>query len=490
VIRLTKDWWDEDKLDYIFDPKWFDEFKSYPQLTIPQKNSDGTAGIGKVGIVFWHEPDGQTIFPAGVTYCDGKEFIFCYHPDYVNDPHTEPLSVTLPKRTEPYRYSDPEGKALLPFFDNLVSEGWLGLKQRNACHHMEGLKDDILTTDNFEKQDSTVERYKRFLTFGRGFHGAVAVVDAVAPDYVIATEEQEVEESMHARGTLGGAQRKMLGVKADNDVRSTGRREMSTHMVKMGHKTPERMRRFPDMLENEYMSLVATAKLLPEDKTAKAQITLLSGTDDKALIITRFDRNNKGGRHHFEEALQMMGQPSYKKYEGTYRDLAKLATKYLGEDGKKKVFMRIVGQLLMGNTDNHLKNFAFRQENGKWELTPNYDLLPTSLYKRSWLALGIKQGKYVLSRINPRKIDLLGEECGLSSDQTLEAVREIRAHIDDAKKAVMDDPCKYLAPEQKEKFCAMIDELDKQMLAGYEAYYQHTFKRPAPNAKATGEGRA
>lgn len=48
------------------------------------------------------------------------EFHFQYENSYLNNPSSLPVSLTLPKRKEPYVSS-----FLFPFFDGLIPEGWL-----------------------------------------------------------------------------------------------------------------------------------------------------------------------------------------------------------------------------------------------------------------------------------------------------------------------------------------------------------------------------
>jgi serine/threonine-protein kinase HipA len=45
---------------------------------------------------------------------------FTYDPAWLATPDARPVSLTLPLRSEPH-----EAKGLLPFFENLLPEGWL-----------------------------------------------------------------------------------------------------------------------------------------------------------------------------------------------------------------------------------------------------------------------------------------------------------------------------------------------------------------------------
>jgi len=51
---------------------------------------------------------------------DEAGYRFEYDPAYQQEPKAEPISLTLPIRTEPYL-----SKVLFPFFDGLIPEGWL-----------------------------------------------------------------------------------------------------------------------------------------------------------------------------------------------------------------------------------------------------------------------------------------------------------------------------------------------------------------------------
>ena len=47
-------------------------------------------------------------------------YVLQYYRDYLQRTDSKPVSLTLPKRQEPY-----SSKVLFPFFDGLIPEGWL-----------------------------------------------------------------------------------------------------------------------------------------------------------------------------------------------------------------------------------------------------------------------------------------------------------------------------------------------------------------------------
>ena len=57
---------------------------------------------------------------AGIIEEDANGVSFIYNKDYLKKENAKPVSLTMPLREEPYT-----DKVMLPFFDNLIPEGWL-----------------------------------------------------------------------------------------------------------------------------------------------------------------------------------------------------------------------------------------------------------------------------------------------------------------------------------------------------------------------------
>ena len=55
-----------------------------------------------------------------LTETDDGEYIFQYDPAYVDGKESEPITLTMPIRLEPYT-----DKRLFAFFEGLIPEGWL-----------------------------------------------------------------------------------------------------------------------------------------------------------------------------------------------------------------------------------------------------------------------------------------------------------------------------------------------------------------------------
>jgi serine/threonine-protein kinase HipA len=69
---------------------------------------------------------------AGILTETDSGYSFVYDNAYLSEQAAEPVSLTMPLRNEPYT-----DKALFPFFDGLIPEGWLlDIAERNwKIHH-------------------------------------------------------------------------------------------------------------------------------------------------------------------------------------------------------------------------------------------------------------------------------------------------------------------------------------------------------------------
>jgi hypothetical protein len=75
VTKLTREWWRSKKQHYVFDKKWFEAFEQIdPELKLPIDPDkdvfhlpESLGKMEKMGIVFLHKEDGQTIIPVGIT---------------------------------------------------------------------------------------------------------------------------------------------------------------------------------------------------------------------------------------------------------------------------------------------------------------------------------------------------------------------------------------------------------------------------------------
>lgn len=96
------------------------------------------------------------------------------------------------------------------------------------------------------------------------------------------------------------------------------------------------------------------------------------------FLTKRFDRVGDS-RLHFSSAMTQLGF-SDGQQGASYLDLAQFLTEQ-GSNTKsdlEQLWRRIVFSIAVSNTDDHLRNHGFIFRNGGWELSPAYDINPTT----------------------------------------------------------------------------------------------------------------
>ncbi len=96
------------------------------------------------------------------------------------------------------------------------------------------------------------------------------------------------------------------------------------------------------------------------------------------FLTQRFDRTTTS-RLHFTSAMTQLGYYDG-DYEASYLELAQLLTEQ-GSNTKQdleQLWRRIIFNIAISNTDDHLRNHGFIYRNGGWILSPAYDLNPTT----------------------------------------------------------------------------------------------------------------
>lgn len=95
---------------------------------------------------------------------------------------------------------------------------------------------------------------------------------------------------------------------------------------------------------------------------------------DKYFAIQRFDYNEDGSRLHTLTAAALL-KSDFRKQDADYTNLLAL-TGYLTQDPAQveEMFRRMVMNLVAINKDDHAKNFSFINRDGRWELSPAYDI--------------------------------------------------------------------------------------------------------------------
>jgi serine/threonine-protein kinase HipA len=163
--------------------------------------------------------------------------------------------------------------------------------------------------------------------------------------------------------------------------------------------------RHPDLVANEFMGF-QLCKAVGLD-CANASVILRSDAElpenvsfEDILAVERFDRGPNGQRIHMEEFAQVLRYDPKNKYgKGLHKDYSDMLriidqlSKRPAQDVQEFV-NRFVTFILMGNTDAHLKNWAFRYPDGiQPELAPLYDPVCVTAFFE-----GVSEQDYAINR--------------------------------------------------------------------------------------------
>lgn len=96
------------------------------------------------------------------------------------------------------------------------------------------------------------------------------------------------------------------------------------------------------------------------------------------FLTSRFDRINQTQRIHFASAMTLLGVIDGTDYQSgaSYLDLAGLIQRKSNgtTENLKELWKRIVFNILVKNTDDHLRNHGFLLSSNGWDLSPAYDM--------------------------------------------------------------------------------------------------------------------
>lgn len=156
---------------------------------------------------------------------------------------------------------------------------------------------------------------------------------------------------------------------------------------------------------------------LPENEDLSMRLASLVGIEvplhglvyskDQSMtyFIKRFDRISGERKIAVEDFAQLAGKNRDNKYNYSTEKLVGIIERYctfpLVE--KKRLFLRIIFNFIIGNEDMHLKNWSVISQNGKTELSPAYDLINTTIVlnqAREELALPLNGKKRNLTSLD------------------------------------------------------------------------------------------
>lgn len=362
----------------------------------------------------------------------GGLWSFQYAGAWLDNPQRFALSPHLPLTTE----SLLDGASLRPvqwYFDNLLPE--------------EGQR--ILLAGD-AKLD-TADAFSLLAWYGAESAGSVTLLPPDAgpqaveplrplPDDALEARIRQLPKAplTHAaikRMSLAGAQHKLAVVLQDGALFEPAGATPSTHILKPDHPDED----YPHSVINEWF-VMRLAKRIGLDVPEVYRRYVPS----PVYLIDRFDRvldAQAWQRRHVIDACQLLGlDRSFKYSQGSMESLAALANACRSPAvARSRLFGWLVFNVLVGNSDAHLKNLSFLVSHEGIQLAPLYDLLSVASYdtpafdKKRWPAqtqlawpiLGVRQ----FSDINRGLLLKAGAALNLAKGTAERILENLRSRI-------------------------------------------------------------
>lgn len=302
---------------------------------------------------------------------------FKYAKEWVESDTSFPISISMPLTDVEFG-----NKLTLAFFENLLPEGNVRAILEK-WHHSEGA-------------------FKTLSKYGEDCAGALVITSKKTPPKVkikeanLEIELSEIYESIDVNKgavdliadknpgylSIAGAQDKFPCIFEDGKIYLPKSGEPTTHIV----KTPIIVKGIKESVYNEFFCMQLAAKIgfnVPK-------VHIVDGVHP-LFLVERYDRRLTGKvmkRIHQQDFCQALGILSSEKYESdggpSFETDFKLMIENVNAKKRVESTFRLIDwlcfNLLIGNNDSHSKNISFLMIDGKYELSPFYDLISTAIY--------------------------------------------------------------------------------------------------------------
>ena len=197
---------------------------------------------------------------------------------------------------------------------------------------------------------------------------------------IVSDDKKQVEKLLLLGTSMGGARPKAV-VEADNAL-----------WVAKFNRKDDRWNNA--RVEHAMLTLAKKCGL----SVADSKVVSVGGKD--VLLVKRFDRektNNGYLRFRMISALTALRSTddAIERRNWSYVSLAETLRKFCtnAKSNTKELFKRMVFNALISNNDDHPRNHAFVAKNTEWNLSPAYDLTPTTPISQTERTLALECGK-------------------------------------------------------------------------------------------------
>jgi serine/threonine-protein kinase HipA len=213
-----------------------------------------------------------------------------------------------------------------------------------------------------------------------GAHGVKPLPLAELSRRIANLPKASLSQGAPKKMSLAGAQHKLPIVFGHGQLFEPLPATPSTHILKPNHRLADH---YPASVMNEYF----TMRLAKEAGLTVPEVRRMY-VPQPVYIVERFDRVRGASpddtrRLHVIDTCQLLNKSPAFKYVGANVDTLVQAAERCRERvlARQQLYRWLVFNVLVGNSDNHLKNISFRIDASGIHLAPAYDLLSTAVYE-------------------------------------------------------------------------------------------------------------
>ncbi len=313
---------------------------------------------------------------VGVLQDERDIWTFTYADGWRERPDSYPLSRALPLQADAL-HDGSSRRSVQWYFDNLLPEqGQRTLLARDA-----NIRNDA-------------DAFALLAHYGAESAGSVTLlppgaVDTPAEESLRPLSDSALERRIAAlprlplthdalkRMSLAGAQHKLAVVLRDDALFEPAGRTPSTHILKPDHQDKDD---YPHSVINEWFVMTLAVRLRLDVPAVHRRYV-----PSPVYLVDRFDRIEQDGvwlRRHSIDACQLLDLARTFKYEqGSIEQLAAIAALCRNQAAARtRIFSWLAFNVLVGNSDAHLKNLSFLVSHDGIQLAPFYDLLSVAAW--------------------------------------------------------------------------------------------------------------
>ena len=277
----------------------------------------------------------------------------------------------------------------------------------------------------------------------------------------------EIAEAMH-RISVSGVQEKFPAIIKSGEIRISGDKERSTHILKPApwDKTLRDRKLIP---ANEHLTMQIASQVYGILTATNGLCFTSKG--ESVYITRRFDILPDDSKLPMEDFASIIGKNEDNagkqyKYSGSYEDIAKAIRANVAAwmVDMERFFELVVFNYIYANGDAHLKNFDLILNGQDYRLAPAYDLLNTSLHVNGedlgldgGLSPDIEKSDVFERTGHPCRLDFerFGHKIGLVKRRMDKILNKYMSLPDGALNLIAQS---YLPPKAKRSYIRIVNE--------------------------------